>query len=488
VKRLKRSKAARVRAGRERALLSSAVLAFTVLLASCGFIALGQLHVTTHPSGRNQVIGREERITLAFSICPDRNDAERLARISTPDGICALDFAWEGDVLCLLPVRPLPAGERLVLSFSGTLSMVDGREYEEAIEVPFFMETDAPQPRLAAHSPANGAVAGTRTELVLSFSEQIDAQSFAAGFVLSPSSEHETAWSVDGKVVTLRPKEQWDTLTLYTWEVAETVKDARGVRLGTRSSGSFLVQEDALPPSILALRPAVPNGDGSFTVVEQALDGNLRARDCILLSFSEDVAIETLRRSFSLDPSVRGHMRRERVGEFLFVPEEAYRMGTVHHLVVATDVEDLAGNRMAREHSCWFTPDIPPQAVLSVSANGGPAVDLGSLEPADIALTVEKEIAFAVDFAQPFGIGSRADVPFTLRCEAIFPSSILDPALKSATWTSDVSVSITFAGFTPSAGQELHYYRLTFPGGPTGIANGDGSYLKEDAWVAFVAR
>ena len=485
---MKRSRAASERAGGGCALLAFAVLAFTVLLASCGFIALEQLRVTTHPSGRNQVIGREEKITLAFSVRPERNDAESLVRISTPDGICALDFAWEGDVLCLLPVRPLPAGERLVLSFSGTLSAADGREFQTAIEVPFFVETDAPQPRLAAYSPADGAGAGTTTELVLTFSEPIDAQSFAAGFVLSPSSEYETAWSADGKEVTLRPKGRWDTLALYTWEVAETVKDARGVRLGIRSSGSFLVQEDALPPSILALRPAVPNGDGSFTVVEQALDGNLRARDCILLSFSEDVAIETLRRSFSLDPSVRGHLARERAGEFLFVPEEAYRMGTVHHLVVSADVEDLAGNRLAHECSCWFTPDIPPQAVLSVSANGGPAVDLGSLEPADIALTVEKEIVFAVDFAQPFGIGSRADVPFALRCEALFPSSILDPALKSATWTSEASVSLTFAGFTPSAGQELHYYRLTFPGGPTGIVNDDGSYLEEDAWVAFVAR
>ena len=163
-------------------------------------------------------------------------------------------------------------------------------------------------------------------------------------------------------------------------------------------------------------------------------------------------------------------------------------MATVHHLVVSTDLEDLAGNRMAEELSSWFTPDIPPQAVLSVTANGGPALPPGSPLPADVALTVEKEIVFAVGFAQPFDDASKAAAPLLVRCEATFPSSILDPALKSATWPSDTNLSIAFAGFSPSAGQELHYYRLSFPGGSTGIRNSDGSYLEEDAWVAFVAR
>jgi hypothetical protein len=458
------------------------------LLASCGFIALEGLRVVSFPSERNQVIGRGEMITLSFSIPPDRNDAERLATISTPNGIQGLDFAWEGDVLTLLPVPPLPTGERLVLGLSGSVSGADGREFAVALEIPFFVETDAPQPRLTSRSPADGAVAGTETALVLTFSEQMGADSFAEGFVLSPSTGHDTAWSADGKTATLTPQEKWETLTLYSWEVPATVRDARGVKLGVPYSGCFLVQADALPPRILLLRPAVPNGDGTFTVIEQALDGNLRARDGIALSFSEDVSIEALRRAFRLDPSVRGHLARERAGEFLFVPEEPYRMATVHHLVVSTDLEDLAGNRMAEELSSWFTPDIPPQAVLSVTANGGPALSPGSPLPADVALSVEKEIVFEVGFAQPFDEASKAAAPLLVRCEAIFPTSILDPALKSAAWTSDTSLSIAFAGFSPSAGQELHYYRLSFPGGSTGIRNSDGSYLEEDAWVAFVAR
>ncbi|MBE3132916.1 MAG: Ig-like domain-containing protein [Acidobacteria bacterium] len=466
----------------------TAACAVVALLASCGFIALERLRVVSFPSERNQIIGRGERITLSFSIPPDRNDAERLATISAPNGIQGLDFAWEADVLTLLPIPPPPAGERLVLGFSGTLSAADGREFAVALEIPFFVETDAPQPRLSARSPEDGAVAGTETALVLTFSEQMDAESFAEGFVLSPSTGHDTAWSADGKIATLTPKEKWETLTLYAWEVPGTVRDARGVKLGVPYSGCFLVQADALPPRILSLRPAVPNGDGTFTVVEQALDGNLRARDGIALSFSEDVPIEALRRSFRLDPSIRGHLARERAGEFLFVPEEPYRMATVHHLVVSTDLEDLAGNRMAEELSCWFTPDIPPQAVLSVTANGGPALVLCSSLTADVPLTVEREIVFAVGFAQPFDEASKAVAPLLVLCEAVFPSSILDPALKSAAWTSDTSLALAFAGFSPSAAQELHYYRLIFPGGSTGIRNSDGSYLEEDAWVAFVAR
>lgn len=482
---MKRNRIGRAaRAGR----LTAASCALAAVLASCGIIALEQLRIASFPSERNQIIGRDERITLAFSVSPDRHEAEGLAKISTPSGIHGLDFAWEGDVLTVLPVPPLPVGERLVLSLSGSLSAVDGREFSVALEIPFFVDTDAPQPRLESHSPEDGEVVGTGTALVLTFSQDMDPDSFAEGFVLRPSTGHDVTWSPDGKTAAVTPKERWNTLTLYAWEVPGTVKDARGVRLGVSCPGCFLVQADTQPPRVLSLRPAIPNGDGTFTVVEQALDGNLGARDAIALSFSEEVSSEALRRAFRLEPSIRGHLVRDRAGEHLFVPEEPYRMATVHHLVVSTDLEDLAGNRMAEETSCWFTPDIPPQAVLSVSANGGPALTLGSAVPVDVALTVEKEIVFAATFAQPFGEPGKAETPFRIRCEAVFPSSILDPALKSATWTSDTSLAVAFAGFSPSAVDELHYYRLSFPGGTTGIRGGEGSYLEEDAWVAFVAR
>lgn len=455
---------------------------------SCGFASLEQIAVTSFPCDRNQVISREDRITLAFSIPPDRGDAEQLARISTPEGPCTLDYRWDGDRLELVPVPELPPGERVVLSFSGSLSAADGRTFTVAIEIPFFVETDGLRPRLASFSPADGAATDTRTPLVFTFSRSMDGESFADGFRLSPAARHATSWSADGRTVTIEPSEQWENLALHCWEIAGTVKDDRGVRLGISCSGCFSTQADAAPPAVVALRPALANGDGTFTVIDQPLDGNLGARDCICLSFSEDLAVESVRAAFRLDPSVSGHLVRERAGEFFFVPEDPYTMGRRHHLVISADLEDLSGNRMGEEYSEWFLPDIPIQQVLSVEANSGPAMPVNGPSPVEVALTVEGEVVFVVTFAQPYDGECRAEVPFAVRCEAIFPSSILSPALRSAAWTSGVSLTLIYSGFSPSAGRELHYYRLAFPGGQDGIPNGDGSYLEEDAWVVLVAR
>jgi hypothetical protein len=133
-------------------------------------------------------------------------------------------------------------------------------------------------------------------------------------------------------------------------------------------------------------------------------------------------------------------------------------------------------------------PDIPVQSVLSVTANGGPPLAVNGITPADVALAMGSEIVFVVEFSQPFDAQAGAAVPFAVRCQAVFPLSVPGPALKSAAWGSDSSLTMTFSGFSAGVVPALHYYRLLFPGGPAGIPNGDGSYLEEDAWVALVAR
>lgn len=458
------------------------------LLWSCSLLSVEQIAVTSFPCGRNQIISREDRITLAFSITPDRVAAERLARVTSPDGPCSLDYRWDAGVLQLVPVPALPAGERIVLSMSGSLPAADGRQFTVALEVPFFVETDEPPPRLASFSPADGAPADHGATLQFEFTRPMDTESFAAGFLLSPAAAHEVSWSADRRTVTVAPKDRWENLTLYSWEIAGTVRDEQGVRLAVSSSGCFSTQVDAAPPSIVSVHPATANGDGTFTVFDVPLNGNLGARDCVCLSFSEDLAVESLRSAFRLDPPVSGRLVRESAGTCFFMPEEPYLMGADHHLTISTDLEDLAGNRMAREHSEWFVPDIPVQQVLSVEANGGPAVTVNAPTPIDVTLTVEAEVAFVVTLAQPCEGQCRAEIPFAVGCEAVFPSSILSPTLRSAAWTTGLSLTLIYTGFSPSAGSELHHYRLSFPRGQDGIANGDGSFLEEDAWLVLVAR
>jgi hypothetical protein len=88
---------------------------------------------------------------------------------------------------------------------------------------------------------------------------------------------------------------------------------------------------------------------------------------------------------------------------------------------------------------------------------------------------------FSIQFSQNFTQSAKAGAVLSLRLEAFFPGTLLAPALRTARWLSDSSLYLEWEGVSPSEAGEPHWYRLVLPGGRSGIANGSGSYLKEDA-------
>jgi hypothetical protein len=193
-----------------------------------------------------------------------------------------------------------------------------------AIEVPFFVGSASPPPRLTDHQPADGASSGVSTPLQLTFSDPIDADSFKQGFTLNPGTDFQVSWSADQKVATITPRDKWTSLALYTWDISDTVRASSGARLGLPHSGSFLVQEDNTAPSVLDTQPVMFQ-EGSFSFPGGTLN-DLRARDCIYIRFSEAVTLGTLQEAFSLDPSIRGHFLQAGPSEFAFVPEDNYSL------------------------------------------------------------------------------------------------------------------------------------------------------------------
>jgi hypothetical protein len=461
------------------------LLACPVLLGACGLFSFEQLRVTTFPSERNQVISPTDTIFLDFSIPPDRAGAESLLRITSDKGTQNGDLAWAGNRLTFTPVPPLPLNVRHVLSFSGELDTTDGRSFAVAIEVPFFVGSAAQPPSLTDHQPADGATAGVSTPLALTFSDPMDADSFQQGFTLDPSTDFQVTWSADQKVATISPRDRWSSLALYTWEVRDTVRATSGARLGLSHSGSFLVQEDGAAPAVVDTQPAIFQGD-VFSFPGGTLN-DLRARDCIYIRFSEAVSLDKLQDAFSLDPSIRGHFLQAGPNDFAFVPEENYQMGATHHLVISTGLEDLAGNAMAADYHEWFLPSIPVLEVQSITPFGQQAITtFNTSDPVAVTVAPGGELKFTIEFSADFDPESMASVPFLIACENYFPDSFVQPELRQAAWPNPNTLEVIFTGLATAVPPAHCYYRLTLPGGLNGIANADGSYLKENVWVFLV--
>jgi hypothetical protein len=461
------------------------LLAWPALLGACGLFSFEQLRVTTFPGERNQIISPADTIFLDFSIPPDRAGAESLLKITSGKGTQGGDLAWVGNRLTFTPVPPLPLSVRHVLSFSGELDMADGRTFTVAIEVPFFVGSAGQPPSLTDHQPADGATAGVSTPLALTFSEAMDADSFKEGFALNPATDFQIAWSGDRNVATISPRDWWTSLALYTWEVSDTVRSASGVRLGLAHSGSFRVQEDGTPPAVTGTQPALFQ-NGAFSFPGGTLN-DLSARDCIYIRFSEAVSLDTLQDAFSLDYSIRGHFLQAGPSEFAFVPEENYQMGTTHHLTISTDLEDLAGNPMAADYHEWFLPAIPVLEVQSITPFGQAAITaFNSPDPVAVTVAPGGELRFTIVFSADFDPDSMASMPFLITCENYFPESFVQPELRQAAWPNPNTLEVIFTGLAEAAPPAHCYYRLTLPGGLSGIGNAGGSYLEEDVWVFFV--
>lgn len=460
-------------------------LAAPALLGACGLISFEKLRVATFPGERNQLIAATDAVQVQFSIPPDKAAAERLLKILSDKGTQSGDLAWTGGRLIFTPAPPLQPNVRYLLSFSGELPMADGRSFTVDVEVPFFVGSASPPPRLTGWQPADGASCGVHTPLQLVFSDPIDADSFQQGFTLNPGADFQISWSADGTAAAVAPRRQWTNLALYTWEVGEEIRSASGAPLATPRSGSFRVQEDSTAPELLSTQPAVFQ-ENRFLPLEGTLD-ELRARDCILIRFSEAVRLETLQTAFRLEPSIRGHFVQAGLAEFAFVPEQNYALAVTHHLAVSTDLEDLAGNRMAVEYHEWFVPAIPVLEVRTITPFGGPPVTAFNCpDPVPVSLAPGGELKLTIEFSVGFAGASLAEAPLRLTCRNYFPESYLQPELRQATWPNPSTLEVIFTGLAEAAPPARRYYLLRLPGGESGIGNEEGSYLKEAVWVLFV--
>jgi hypothetical protein len=464
-------------------------LAICVLaLSGCALVDLERLELENYPSGREELVPASGALWVRFPEEPRRESAEKLLSVSSPSGVVAGDLRWEGRTLLFDPEPDLDPGVRYLLSYSGTVSFRGGRHMDANVAVPFYAGSMSPRPVLLSADPPDGAFVATFTTLRFEFSKAMDALKFERLFKIEPSTEFDATWDSDSQIVTVAPKEGWRNLATYAWTLPEDLPSDDGVAMGCAREGSFRVQEDATAPTVVSLQPAMK---GDYSPLPPPLSA-ARADDAILVRFSEDVDADSLASAFSLSPRLSGSLRRLAPATYVYVPEGRFAAGQRYVLKIGTELEDLAGNKMALPYEEIFSPNVPFQRLLFLRAIAPePAREWSSFnrpvaEPIELGMggTLSLELSFEL----PYAPSARGELPLRITFEGFFPSTAADPSLVSALWPDARTLVLSYAGLAAGAAGAPNHYRFTVPGGAQSPDNGEGSTLEEETWICFSAE
>jgi len=441
--------------------------------------------IQTYPSEPNSVIC--EKIWVSFPCSPDRSHAEALFSVKDSLGSVPGRFQWEGNTLYFLPEPPLKPGTRYVLSFNGTYRDTKGKSYEEYRTVPFFYQYQSESaPSIRSILPSRGEIVSAKTEIEITFDREMDPPSFEKGFSLSPPTPHEVHWTDTNRTVRISPRQAWQDRTLYTLSFGEGIVDRRGMPIASTPSTTFLVQEDTGLPYVRSVEAALNDGE-TFPPLGSDLEGLLRHRDPIRITFSEAMDQKKTRQAVRITPSLPGTWTWLEDRTLLFLPATGWERGVHYTLEVGAAAEDTSGNRILPFTPLTFHPHIEPLTVEILLVNDGVLFDGESCSPTrsrTLSLSPPTWSDYTLLFT--FRGGSfptdkeKLSVQKGIQLSCIFPPSSPSPIPQGYSWVGDTQLSISYTGLYPSTAQEEYLYLLTLKGGEGGIRTSEGNDLPKE--------
>lgn len=464
--------------------------ALLLALTGCGFMDLRPITCSPFPEKQGAILPSEKSpVGIRFNTAMDRFVTEKAFSVSGGGTQIKGDLSWP-DGISFVPLEGWRPGVRYMLTLSGTLLALDGRETQADLHVPFYAISAAELPRLAAFSPEDGASVGVNPEegalLVLRFSVPMNRRSAEDALSMDGVSEREYRWSNDGTELEIRPKRNLSPWTVYRWNLGGKALSAEGAPLAKEVSASFVTDADRLLPAVLEAVPLMKAEAGLWWQrTGLALEDGLGPGQAVGICFNKPMD-ETSVRSIRFEPSLPGSCEWWTDSAAVFVPDRDPEPETVYTMIVSSDAKDRSGLKMENDYRTFFIPDIPRLSVISLETEYAVETpENNGLFPVPV-IEPDGILCVTLRFSHPFTVKAKTEAVLSLRLEPYFPGIIPQAAFRSARWLSDDLLILEWEG-AKAEQEEAHYYRLSLPGGRGGIGDGRGSYFKEDIFFFLEA-
>jgi hypothetical protein len=458
------------------------ILLCVLFLISCGFIDLRKIIFSIEPNEPDSILSDSSSpVILKFNTEMNKKNTEKILQVSSDNGVMKGDYFWERNILYFIPVPGWTVGIRYTLSFIGTIESVDGRDLRVEHFVSFYAVNKNSPPLLEWHYPANGAAVGT-SDIVLEFifSRSMDRLSVESALTIEGTGDKTFEWKNENKELKVTVDKALSPWTSYRWNLRDSAKSIDGVPLPKIYSGYFTTNLDKVFPCVVRVFPVLFSG-GSWFPTGANIETGLASKQGIAIEFNKPMG-ENVLRSIRFDPSLSGRTEYLSEKSIVYILTKDPEPETMYTLIVSADTKDSEGLKIGNNYRINFIPDIPFLNILSFSKDSDLVVEnITQNARFPVSITpVTGELFFIIRFSFPFSIEEKQNTAQKIILSPFFPRTLLPIALQYVSWIGDDRLAMRWEGLKPGDTETPHYYKLTIPGGKSGISNGMGMYMKED--------
>jgi len=447
------------------------------------FINIKPIEIKIEPENNNSILPDiYSPVILKFNTKMEKRETENLLQISSDFGIVTGDKFWENNDLYFVPVSGWIPGIRYNLNLLGSIRSADGREIRIEQFISFYAINRNNPPILEYHYPVNGESIGTNNPVFeFHFSNSMNKLSVENAITIEGIGSKNFEWEENDRILKIIPEKALSPWNYYRWTLKDSAKCINGIPLPKTYYGNFTTDLDHTLPFVEKVFPVLFS-DGCWYPTGAEIETGLRQGHGIAVSFNKPMS-ENVIRAIRFEPSLSGRTELLTENSIVYVLNREPEPETTYALIVSGETKDVDGLKLGNDYKLFFTVDIPYLNIFSITANNGNVISNFNTVHNIIQFPISPvtdDLSFSIWFSLPFGIEEKQNVPLKISITPFFPGILPPVALQYVNWISDDRLFLRWEGITAGNNEIPYYYKITIPGGRSGISSEKGIFLKED--------
>ena len=457
------------------------LLVVSLLFFSCNFISFDNDEVFCIP-GDSVSWYEGDYVVFKFSCEVEHYYAEESVVLKSGTSQYVTEKTWNGNELWVRPEEGWKKGRIYSVAMNGTQYKKGGAVFT-AYVVSTFTYGNKEDLFKVIEYPECKKECDQNYLFVIKINKPVSKINFEESFSITPSVGFKIETDETKSEFTIRPENNWDYNTLYSWKIEKLVSIDEW-ELQQNITGTFETLQDLELPVLETICPVTGIEENSLWLENKKLDGNISSKMPVGFIFSKPMQYESVRNSISFTPDISGYLIQsdDEGKKFIYVPEKYYEVKKTYSLTVSTAAKDKTNKTLYKEHIETFLSSDNYLEIQSFKLDDELIADWKK-SPV-IHEIVDDKVSISISFSKSISEDNLNEVIDKVSFSLLFPLSSNAPVKTEVSWNDNKdTVNLTYSNLSKMTSDQITYYRLKIAGGINGINTGNGQYLEDEVCI-----